>query len=113
MCFEYDATPPDLPATFPLRFASATSGQDLVLTAADGAQFSAYIARPSTSNGAGIVILPDVRGLFSFYRELADRFASTGIQALAIDYFGRTAGLGSRDEHFSTCHMSSRRTPKL
>ena len=40
------------------------------------------------------MILPDVRGLYSFYEELALRFAEAGIDALAIDYFGRTAGVG-------------------
>lgn len=47
-----------------------------------------------------MVILPDVRGLHDFYKELAVRFAETGIDAVAIDYFGRTAGFGSRDESF-------------
>jgi carboxymethylenebutenolidase len=43
-----------------------------------------------------VVILPDVRGLFRFYKELADRFASVGVHACAIDYFGRTAGTEER-----------------
>jgi carboxymethylenebutenolidase len=60
----------------------------------------AYVARASDPRGIGIVILPDVRGLHSFYKELADRFAETGIDAVAYDYFGRTAGMGSRDEDF-------------
>jgi carboxymethylenebutenolidase len=40
--------------------------------------------------------MPDVRGLHAYYRELTVRLAETGTEALAIDYFGRTAG--SRDE---------------
>jgi carboxymethylenebutenolidase len=48
-----------------------------------------------------VVILPDVRGLHTFYRELAVRFAEAGMHAVAIDYFGRTAGIGARDEDFS------------
>jgi carboxymethylenebutenolidase len=47
-----------------------------------------------------MVILPDVRGLHPFYQDLAIRFAQAGIQATAFDYFGRTAGLGGRDEGF-------------
>jgi carboxymethylenebutenolidase len=47
-----------------------------------------------------MVILPDVRGLHHFYRELALRFAEAGIHATALDYFGRTAGIGPRDEGF-------------
>src|SRR5215469_14209920 len=100
MCFKYDAVPPDLPASFPLSFGSAASGEDLVLTSADGTQFSAYLSRPGSPSGAGIVILPDVRGLFRFYKELADRFAMAGVQAIVVDYFGRTAGVSERDEEF-------------
>ncbi len=44
--------------------------------------------------------MPDVRGLHTFYKELALRFAETGVRALAIDYFGRTEGTGSREEGF-------------
>lgn len=44
--------------------------------------------------------MPDVRGLHSFYKELAVRFAEAGLHAVAIDYFGRTAGVGARDEDF-------------
>jgi carboxymethylenebutenolidase len=47
-----------------------------------------------------MVILPDVRGLHSFYKELAERFAETGIDSVAVDYFGRTAGMGARDDSF-------------
>ena len=32
--------------------------------------------------------------------ELAERFAEAGHHAVAIDYFGRTAGVGARDEDF-------------
>jgi carboxymethylenebutenolidase len=41
-----------------------------------------------------------VRGLYRFYGELALRFAECGISAVAIDYFGRTAGVGKRDDDF-------------
>src|SRR5438045_525246 len=95
MCFGLDAEPP-----VPSSSASATQGEDVVLSAADGTRFAAYIAHASNPQEAGVVILPDVRGLFHFYKELALRFAEAGIEAVAIDYFGRTAGLTSRDEQF-------------
>jgi carboxymethylenebutenolidase len=72
----------------------------LTLAAADGNRFAAYEARGDGSGGAQIVVLPDVRGLFRFYQELAERFAEAGFDAVAIDYFGRTAGVGLRDEAF-------------
>ena len=41
-----------------------------------------------------------MRGLYHFYEELALRFAERGHAALAIDYFGRTAGSSTRDADF-------------
>jgi carboxymethylenebutenolidase len=49
----------------------------------------------------GVVILPDVRGLHPYYRELAQRFAAAGVHATALDYFGRTAGVGDRGDDFA------------
>jgi carboxymethylenebutenolidase len=46
------------------------------------------------------VILPDVRGLYRFYEEVALRFAERGHAALAFDYFGRTAGAEKRGDEF-------------
>jgi carboxymethylenebutenolidase len=46
------------------------------------------------------VILPDVRGLYRFYEELALRFAERGYAAVAFDYFGRTAGVAKRGDDF-------------
>ena len=46
------------------------------------------------------MIFPDVRGLHAYYEDLALRFAENGIDAIAIDYFGRTAGIGDRGPGF-------------
>src|SRR5436309_423912 len=101
MCHEPDASPPDVPAELRLpRISGGASAEILELTSADGTRFSAAVAVAPTSRGAGVVIFPDVRGLYPFYIELAERFASAGHSAIAIDYFGRTAGLGPRDEDF-------------
>src|SRR5207249_6578976 len=78
----------------------ATSAEDLVLTAADGNRFAAYRAVPDSPARAQALIFPDVRGLHQFYKDLAMRFAEQGITALAMDYFGRTAGLSARDDSF-------------
>jgi carboxymethylenebutenolidase len=95
MCYSDDARVP-LP---PIGGAAADQG-DFVLTASDGNKFSAYFARAAKPSGAGMVVMPDVRGLHHFYKELAQRFAEAGIDAVAIDYFGRSAGLGERGEDF-------------
>jgi carboxymethylenebutenolidase len=71
-----------------------------VLEARDGNRFAAFIATPEEPSGIGVVILPDVRGLYRFYEEVALRFAERGYTALAFDYFGRTAGAEKRGDDF-------------
>jgi carboxymethylenebutenolidase len=93
MCFDLDSAPP-----IPALTGAAVSHADLVLQAEDGNQFAAFLATPEEGIGPGVVILPDVRGLYRFYEELALRFAERGIAALAFDYFGRTAGVDKRPD---------------
>ena len=90
MCFDPDSLPPIAPIA-----GAAVTHEDLVLQASDGNRFAAFDAVPERPTGAGVVILPDVRGLYRFYEELALRFAERGYLAVAIDYFGRTAGVGT------------------
>jgi carboxymethylenebutenolidase len=97
MCFPFDAIVPDLPAGLRVM-AGGAAGERHTLTSADGTEFSTYLARAEGTTG--VVVLPDVRGLFRFYEQLAERFADAGHPAIALDYFGRTAGLGPRDESF-------------
>ena len=98
MCFDLDSRPPIAPIA-----GGALDSSELTLEAADGNRFRAFRARATNAIGAGVLILPDVRGLHPFYEELALRFAEHGIDALAIDYFGRTAGVQPRDDTFE--HM--------
>jgi carboxymethylenebutenolidase len=79
---------------------AAVSHDDLVLEARDGNRLAAFAATPDEPRGTGIVILPDIRGLYRFYEELALRFAERGHTAIAIDYFGRTAGVSKRADDF-------------
>jgi carboxymethylenebutenolidase len=95
MCFDLDSRPPIAPIA-----GGAVDHESLVLTAGDGNLLSAFRARAAAPTGAGIVILPDVRGLHPYYEELALRFAEAGVDAVAIDHFGRTAGVGPRDGDF-------------
>jgi carboxymethylenebutenolidase len=97
MCTSHDSHPPIEPIS-----GAAVDAQSVTLKGQDGAEFRAYLARPEqgTGTGAGIVILPDVRGLHPFFEELAMRYAERGISALAIDYFGRTAGTSERGDDF-------------
>src|SRR5579862_9829994 len=95
MCFDLDSSPP-----IPTIAGAAVSHEDIVLDAEDGNRLAAFAAWPEKPVETGIVILPDVRGLYRFYEELALRFAERGYAALAIDYFGRTAGVEKRGEEF-------------
>jgi carboxymethylenebutenolidase len=95
MCFDTDSRPPIPPIA-----GGALDAGPLTLTSQDGTPFSAFRAVAAEPSGAGILILPDVRGLNPYYEELALRFAEHGIDALAIDYFGRTAGVGKRSPDF-------------
>jgi carboxymethylenebutenolidase len=106
VCFELDSVPP-IP---PIRGA-AVSHDDLVLKAQDGNRFAAFAAGPDGPARIGVVVLPDVRGLYRFYEQLALRFAERGIGAVAIDYFGRTAGVAKRDEEFPYMEHVARTTP--
>src|SRR3954453_21794695 len=101
MCFEFDARPPDLPADLALPpVAGGAAAETLELTSADGPRYTAAPAPPPDPTDRAVVPPPDVRGLYRFYVELAERFAQAGHSAIAIDYFGRTAGLGPRGEDF-------------
>ena len=95
MCFDLDSAPP-----IPVIAGAAVSHDDEVLQATDGNQFAAFVATPDDDARIGVVIYPDVRGLYRFYEELALRFAERGIAAVAFDYFGRTAGTEKRDDDF-------------
>jgi carboxymethylenebutenolidase len=93
VCFDVDSEPP-----IPRISGAAVSHDDLVLESADGNRFAAFRALPEGELSTAVVILPDVRGLYRFYEELALRFAERGIAAIAFDYFGRTAGIEKRPD---------------
>ena len=95
MCHGDDARPPEPPASGLLG-----PHGDVTITSADGTEFMAYAALPVQPGTTGIVILPDIRGLHQYYKDLADTFARAGFSTVAFDYFGRTAGMGARDETF-------------
>ena len=99
MCHDHDSRPPAPPRT-----GDVVERGVLTLTSADGTEFSAAYAAPAAEPRVGVVVLPDVRGLHPYYVALAERFAEAGAATVAIDYFGRTAGVcdasGTRPEDF-------------
>src|SRR4029077_8987867 len=96
----------------PVISGAAVSHDQLVLEARDGNRFAAFAAQPDEQGRTGVVILPDVRGLYSFYEELALRFAERGYPAVAIDYFGRTAGVSKRGDDFEYMEHVQQTTPE-
>jgi carboxymethylenebutenolidase len=96
MCHDQFAQPP-----YPPGVPGRAHGEDIVLTAADGTRFSAYAAHPEQPAGAQIAIFGDARGLGQFYKDLALRFATIGYLAVAMDHYGRTAGVAARDASFN------------
>jgi len=107
VCFEPDSLPP-----VPAISGAAVSHDDLVLHSRDGTRFAAFAAVPDDPSGVGVVVLPDVRGLYRFYEELALRFGERGIAAVAIDYFGRTAGEAKRGDDFEYSEHVAQTTPE-
>jgi carboxymethylenebutenolidase len=107
MCFDADSLPP-----IPAISGASVAHEDLELQAEDGTRFAAFAALPEEPNGVGIVVLPDVRGLYRFYEELALRLAERGYTAVAIDYFGRTAGVGKRANDWEYREHVDQTTPE-
>ena len=109
MCFDVDARPPLPPIS-----GAAGDAEPIFLTSADGTELAAYAARAERPGGPGMVVLPDVRGLHPFFEELALRFAEAGVQAVAIDYFARTADTPDRGEDFDyQSHVAQTSTETL
>lgn len=114
MCFDFDALPPDLPADLALPpIAGGAGAERLELTSADGTRFMAAFAQAPEPHAPAVVVLPDVRGLYPFYVALAERFAQAGRHAIAIDYFGRSAGIGERGEEFDWMPHIAQTRPEL
>ncbi len=53
-----------------------------------------------------------MRGHYPFYEQLCDRFAEAGHPAITFDPFGRTAGLGPRDDDFDFWPEVAKTTPE-
>ena len=95
MCHEPDSRPPAPPVV-----GAVAAHGPIALTATDGTALTAYGATPAEARGTSIVILPDVRGLHPYYRDLAVRFAEAGYETVALDYFDRLVGPGERGDDF-------------
>jgi carboxymethylenebutenolidase len=107
MCVDNDSRPPITPIA-----GGSAGGRDLKLTSADGTRFMAYAARAARPTGAGMLVIPDVRGLHQYYKDLADRLAEVGVDAVAVDFFARTASTEDRGEKFEFMPHVGQTTPE-
>jgi carboxymethylenebutenolidase len=106
MCYSNAARSP-----LPPILGGSTDEADLLLTAADGNRFRAYAARATTPSGAGVVVIPDPRGVHPFYKDLVGRFAQAGVDAVVVDYLDRTAGTSERPDGFDLRAAIGKTTP--
>lgn len=93
MCFADGSLAPAAPGA-----GQAGDQRALTLTAADGNVLMAHECRADSD--VGIVVMPDIRGLHAYYRDLTVRLSEAGWNAVAIDYFGRTAPDDDRSDAF-------------
>jgi carboxymethylenebutenolidase len=107
MCVDNDSRPPITPIA-----GGSAGGRDFKLTSADGTRFMAYAARAARPTGAGMLVIPDVRGLHQYYKDLADRFAEVGVDSVAVDFFARTADTEDRGEKFEFMPHVGTTTPE-
>src|SRR5881275_1023804 len=109
MCFDVDSSPP-----IPVIRGAAVSHEDLTLQAADGNTFAAFAATPDEPAKVGVVILPDVRGLYRFYKKLTLHFAERDITTITFDYFNRTTGASKQNKNFEyRPHVNKTTTPTM
>lgn len=64
-------------------------GSFIDLTAADGQKIPAYVARPDGPPKGGVVVVPEIFGVNSHIREVADGYAKDGYLAVAPSTFHR------------------------
>ena len=65
------------------------AGETVQLTAADGHELSAYVARPDGDAKAGLLVLQEIFGVNEHIRSVADGFAAEGFLAIAPAMFDR------------------------
>jgi carboxymethylenebutenolidase len=107
MCFTDGSLAPAAPGA-----GQAGDQRALTLTAADGTAVLAHECRAASPATVGVVVLPDVRGLHGYYRDLTVRLAELGWDAVAIDYFGRTAPTEDRSDAFAFMPHVQQTTPE-
>jgi len=64
-------------------------GSDITISAKDGGRFSAYLAKPESGTGPGIVLIQEIFGVNAVMRAIADELAEQGFFVACPDLFWR------------------------
>ena len=64
-------------------------GREITIAAADGGNFSGYLAFPESGSGPGLLLAQEIFGVNVSMREVADYFAEEGYVCLVPDLFWR------------------------
>ena len=65
-------------------------GETITLSAADGHEFAAYLARPAGAPRGGLVVVQEIFGVNGHIRSVADGYAAAGYLSVAPALFDRT-----------------------
>src|ERR1700754_3952928 len=65
------------------------AGQEVRIKTSPDGEFAAYLARPASGRGPGIVVIQEIFGINKVMRGIADDLAAQGFFALAPDLFWR------------------------
>ncbi len=79
------------------------SGSMINITASDGGNFEAYLAKPAQGSGPGLILLQEIFGINRYLRDMAENFVEEGYVVLVPDLFWRMKPgivLGYSDEDF-------------
>ncbi len=69
--------------------AKPISGRNVSIKTPDG-QADAYFVAPATGTHPGVLVWPDIMGLRSAFRQMADRLAQSGYAVLVVNQFYRS-----------------------
>lgn len=98
------------------------AGETIKIASKDGGEFSAYLSKPDSGTGPGIVMVQEIFGLTPWLKKTADMFAGQGYVVVVPDLFWRfekdfiadpenpdefKKGIVYRDEERGECRLVS------
>jgi carboxymethylenebutenolidase len=86
------ASPDDVPGA--VTDPSSIAAEDLMFAGAGGTQVNGYLARPASASSPlpGMIVIHEAHGLNEHIRDVTNRIAGLGYEALAVDLYTREGG---------------------